>query len=362
MKRYSLPCLLAMLTFAIVSCTETSPTGPEADGQAGIGLSKHKPGHGGGPGGDSGPAPTGTVFFYGDDEWPAVSGSNYSADPDGNSRVDRLVLDVPGTPSNDQHGGSYWFATVRAVADTLPDGNPRREIFLEREGGAGSVQLTDQFDLEVTEGATWLPGDSALSFVARRITSSPCEAPDYLQYIEGGIYSVSVTFDGSGVPSPDGPASLLISAPGECHPAISPAVWSPAGDSVSFLDEFDNLVTGPVDAEGVPISTTALTPGGVPQSWSAKGEILFVTAGGIIHRIDSDGSDQTILVELGNDRSAGHAVWSPDGNHFAYREVTLRWRGPRRYVTADVYRADRNGNDRKNLTRDFEYAEPTGWR
>ncbi len=51
MKHYSLPCLLAMLTFAIVSCTEMSPTGPEADGQAGVGLSKHKPGHGGGPGG-----------------------------------------------------------------------------------------------------------------------------------------------------------------------------------------------------------------------------------------------------------------------------------------------------------------------
>ncbi len=355
MKRYSLPCLLAMLSFAIVSCTETSPTGPEAGGQAGVGLSKHKPGHGGGgPGGDGGPAPTGIVFFYGDDEWPAVSGSNYSADPDGNSRVDMLVPDEPAIPSNDLHGGAYWFATVRPAAGAYPDGRSRQEIFLERQGGAVPVRLTNEDNLEVTGRRAWLPGDSLVTFAGRRIDA--CTEPDCPVVTEQGTYTLSVVFDVNGVPgpAPNAPATLAVSD--------HPVVWSPDASRIAFGDGSDLVVGDIVAGQLDPQSVTVLTQG-FPMSWSVQDEILFCTTScDILHRIGADGSGQTQLIAVGNDESAGYGKWSPDGNHFVYRELTYRWRGNRGSVSADVYRADRNGNDRKNLTRDFEYAEPTGWR
>ncbi len=365
MKRYSLPCLLAMLVFGIISCTEGPLTETNSTGDAGSALNKHKPGHGGGGpgGGDGGPEPTGTVFFYADDDYPAVSGSNYDSDPNGNNRTDTFVLDKPAVPSNNLHGGAYWFATVRPAAGTYPDGRPRQEIFLEKEGGAVSVQFTDEFDLEVNttvaEGLTWLPGDTAVAFQGRRITDDPCTEPDCPVVIEEGTYALSVVFDG-GAPAPPPAATAFL--------AVSKAdyeyqvVWSPDATRIAFPKDGELLV-GDIVAGQLDASSTAVLTQGFPMSWSVQGEILFCTSScDLLHRIGDDGSGQTQLAAVGNDQSAGNGRWSPDGNHLVYRELTYRWRGNRGSVSADVIRVDRNGNNRKNLTRDFEYSEPTGWR
>ncbi len=366
MKRFVIICTAALCGLAL-ACSESELVSPDVESAESTSLAKGKPG----------PAPTGTIYMY-------LSGSVYETDTDGGNRRDTKVA-CCGAPSRDLHGGTRWFAVVKPSTGTYPDGRSRQDLFLEKDGGTESVQVTsetDDFDLEVQrEAVNWRPEattnrDAFVTFVGRRVSSERC-LPDTTTgyYLEGGIYAVPVNFSAS--PSPAvGPVSLLVSSEpnGRCGEAMTPGHQEPRmGRGHDWSPDGSRLVVGYGDLAGradltiydIANNDSLVITKGEDPSWSVRDEIVFTgwpDRGQVqTYRIGADGSDETLLIESrsggAKSRYPDNASWSPDGEFIVYRVITCCIG-----ISAETFRATRNGSGRTSLTRDLEWASPLGWR
>ncbi len=155
MTRYALPlpCLIALLLFATVSCTETTPTETDVAGPSGANLAKHKPGHGGGgPGGGGGDSGFTNWAF-------AAAGGSLSG------TVELVSSDGGETKTLVQDGSidSYWLRfTADGTEVAYNDGNANTLRIVGVDGSNDRVLLTDG-----SAGLyDWLPGSSHVIYAS----------------------------------------------------------------------------------------------------------------------------------------------------------------------------------------------------
>jgi hypothetical protein len=267
-----------------------------------------------------------------------------------------LPASVTGTPSRLLHGGRRWFMHGQ---DLGVPGNPHWELFVVRDDGNGSVQLTNDPTLEIGWSgtlATWMPGETAtaasISFFGQRWVFDGVEwsiDPDSV-----GIYTADVLFDG------DGNATGLAAAPSLLVPltGFNSYDWSPdLLEIVSSSGDFRELrVTDILSGETRVIATGWFSG----PAWSPAGNVIAFHDGyGTIATIQPDGTGQTaILRGGGNYANSTPICWSPSGSQLVHRRDP-GWD----LYQSDVYRANANGSGKTNLTGDLpNSARPIAWR
>jgi hypothetical protein len=340
-----------------------------------------KKGGGGKPGGGGGETPTGTVYLG---LGASVGAQVHSLDAGGGVPT-TLPGVLAGEPSHDLHNGSRWFLSLRRVAGTNPDGQPRWEAFAVRDD-AVAVQLTDQADLELRGDPSnrfadlrWSPDDSQISFVALRWDSQT------VAVAEAGIYVVDVRYDASDnvaglavAPATPAIASRVLGAGGDprwIRPEIGGHDWSPDGAQVvhnrrlptPLLGMALELTIASVAGGG---STTFATRAAAGRPvWSPDGSVIaYDSDTGDIHTIHPDGtSDASIVRHRGGGNWIHYDVprWSPTGGHL----VCVGGGSVDRDSRHDIYRFSATGGGKTNLTSgvDTRYlsgtpATPLGWR
>ena len=316
----------------------------------GIGAAEAgKPGGGGGgPGGGSG-VDTGLVYYY-----TANTQTTWSMNPDGSGKtaLPAAVRSVGrGQVSRALHAGHRWFLCQQKFAGELYPGGEstdvRKELFAVRDDGAVVRQLTFQTNLE-SFGARWSPGDTAISWEARRWPDGGWAGGvrDPVQ-----LYTSAVTFDGNGdvLGLASQPAAPTVSLSG-----VGSHDWSPDGS---------RLVAATI---GIPRAlwivelgsgaATQLTTAADPMSpaWSPDGtRIAFEGLDGTLRTIGPDGAGESVLISRkGKDSDSlrfSAPEWSPLGTHLVF----TRDEGTGR---ADVYRIAAGGGSTTNLTGDLNTA------
>ncbi len=334
--------LLAAAVITSTGCNETELTAPppEIDNLA---RSKHKPGHGGGPGGGNPrePTPPGVIYAY------VGGGNNVEMDADG-TVLRTLDAAARGIPTHATHGGELWFVYAEEVAGVYPDSTQRQDLFAVSESGT-VVQLTNDPLFHPMNQPRWspAPADGEIVFRGRRFSSAIAAAD------EGGLYVAEVTFAG-GAPSVTSYTlhitgtmvqdTTRCTTNGICYatPNVIRADWSPDARrllytirdlpaSESGLDTETSIFVYEADGS----STFVTSPGNNPR-WSSLDMVVFydytVVMSNFTMRlwtIDLDGTKLTQVEEI-RDRGQGANAnnwtyarfrgheWSPDGNHIVY--------------------------------------------
>jgi len=189
-----------------------------------------------------------------------------------------------------------------------------------------------------------------VSFQGRRVSSGT--------YDEGGIYIMSITFDGSGIPRAGTP-SLVVSTseyvwngfPGS--PDVLGYDFSPLGSDITYCRGSDRLIViyNRIDNTEEVLSNPTTCGGYI--GWSVQNEILFWKSSTYgIARINIDGSNETDLVVPEGSLAAGRVYWSPDGNYIVYG-YQMDW---------SSFRVDRNGHGTTAVDSLLGVNEPLGWR
>jgi Tol biopolymer transport system component len=255
------------------------------------------------------------------------------------------------------------------TGQTYPNGRTRRELFAVRDDGMTSleVQLTNQPDLENNYWMRWSPGDSVVTFGARRwdLTTN--------QIVEGGVYAVQVAFDAAGnllgpVAAPTSPfvAVALIFWPanlggvyaGEMGPDLNTFAWSPVGTQIVYETMARTTLRVATIGGGV---TTILTGTwcAVPE-WSPAGSpIAYTNQQRGISTVRPDGTNLFQLSRGGPSVSYSKPCWSPTGSHIAY-DIFDQSSFP---YPQDVGRMTAAGKTKANLTSSLATGgAPIGWR
>jgi Tol biopolymer transport system component len=187
------------------------------------------------------------------------------------------------------------------------------------------------------------------------IRSGPDQVANPAPVIRNGPITVYGYTEGLYTLSPDGQLGERIV---ECRGCtlISGADWSPDGTSVAFAVACaGGCGTAGDPYHGVHVVDLAtgedrLVVHGEPRSgidWSPDGLRIAYVEDGVIHTVNADGSDPTIVPGTG---AAESPSWSPDGTRIAYSAY------PRQAPAVEVYVADLDGSDRTLLARGSDPA------
>lgn len=333
--------LAAFLVAAIAS--------PHASAQGGHGNG------GGGGGGTTG----GTIYYNGD----ASRKQAWTMDANGGSQV-QLGFATYGPISTAIHNGHHWFIDVRLIPDEYyPNGTPRQEVFALRDdydyytnhNPATRVQLTDdpalQSQTSTMFSMQWIPGDEAISFLARRWVGS--------EIVEGGLYTAPVLYDPAGtiIGLAQQPGAPTIAFPLNEHfnVDVNSFGWNPSGQQVAYEDRIGLYVA---DVLGGPHT---LIVGGFTESpqWSPDGaKIAFRNANDGISLVKPDGTGLKEIVRRRTDWVFRRPYWSPNGADIVFLGLAIN--GP---YNMDVFRATSAGRSLTNLTNSTSADEmPWGWR
>jgi hypothetical protein len=321
----------------------------------------------GGGGGGGGTVDGGTVWFQ-------VRGASTTVlstmNPDGSGKA--AVLSGPSfgaswSPSRSSHGGHRWVLQCRTIAgQTYADGTtPRREWFAVRDDGLAERQLTAQTDLCAVDEAAWAPGDSAISWTARKWQSGAFSGVD--------LYVATVTYDAAGdvvglAAQPATPAVDLASDVGGHD-------WSPDGSRVVVSDGAHalwvaDLVSGAVSQLTRLVKRKPTAVLGRDPAWSPDGSRIAHSEAGEIRIAAVDGSSlTTVATTEGGAAICGEPRWSPLGSDLVY----LRIAPPSSLSSRmDVFRVAAAGGTPVNLTAELDTrsepnggvggASPTAWR
>jgi hypothetical protein len=323
---------------------------------SGSAFAQKKPGGGGG----TETPPSGNIYFA----WHTVRNGVLHKDhavmrSDGSNKL--RLPGVSGQPSHLTYGpaGHRWFLHARSLsAGNYPNGQVRREIFLVREDGSATVQLTDDASVEL-QSVRWSPGDAFVSAIGRRWNEAGGVVPESV-----GFYAASVVFDSDGhALGLDGAPEFVrflgtkLDSTGHLTSDAQEYDWSPnlqqivyGQSSTSRLFILD-LLSG---------NSRLLTSGASPL-WSPDGSRIafytFSTADEVV-TISPDGKNRMTLVKGTSKFGVSPSAWSPTGGHLLY----YRW--DKSYATAsDIYRITATGGSNTNLTSDIdEAAGAIGWR
>ncbi len=307
----------------------------------------------------------GTIYFSTSDYvvWTMSSdGTGKAALPTG--------VPYDGVPSGALHGGHRWLLDIRDIpGESYPNGQTRRELFAVRDDANGSVQLTNQPDLETTYGGFgrcgFKHGDGEVWMTARRWAGG--------QVVEGGVYAAQILFDANGdvtglgaQPAAPAIAATLVTWPqsevykGGLGPDMWEVDWAPGGTEVVY-----SRVSQSANSQALRIADTSggnrLLVSGASRfpAWSPDGtNIAFHSTGGI-STIKPDGTGLKVAIKRGSGYTVLYPHWSPTGSHIAYQQVKTNVYPNVR----DVYRAKADGKEQTNLTGDITLAAtPSGWR
>jgi hypothetical protein len=321
------------------------------------------------------------VFFLTSDGLVAnkmdADGGNKTALPEG------LITPARSSePSHDLHGGQRWWLCPRPVEGegVYPDGVPRYGLFAVPEDGLGPEVLLaydpsfQPMYIPSPDASyydhhglfpRWTLGDGRASWAARKWVGD--------RVVDGGIYTIEVTFDANGTPSPVGgpsgfakvPVDIDLEGEYDVPPyyvpptlALSGYDWSPDGNAL--------VLSGPPASglEGVmvwdpalpnPIQVIALD--GAEPRWSPDGaKIAFHTMYSIdsINTINPDGSDRSTIAAAGNDERVFSPIWSPASGHLVYTRRYFSMNRGRVKFWMDVYRVGADGSGDTNLTKDTD--------
>ncbi|MEX0332632.1 MAG: TolB family protein [Puniceicoccaceae bacterium] len=311
---------------------------------AGKGNGGGKGGGGGGPGG--GGTPAGTIYYLGPTPGiPAGSGSvTFSMNPDGSSQAPVAGggwMAAFGKPSRDLHNNHRWFVGSRIISgEYYPDGSLRRELFAYRDDydpnvPETKVQLTDDITL-VASQPRWLPGDGAISFVGKRW--------DGATVVEGGIYTVDLSFDVDGniIGLAGIPATPTFSMPlFQSSPDVGHYSWDPNGTMIAY-NKASAYGIWLDDLSGPEVQVFHYIAGG--PEWSPNGESILFSQSGSIWTIKANGKRAVRVVQDTAEWSFSEAHWSTDSQHLVFRGAS------RSENKTDVFRSKANGSELTQLT------------
>lgn len=350
------------------------------------------------PGGEDPSTGGGTIYFTVTEQTPAGEYTSWvwHMNSDGSGKTALPVRAFLGDaiqraqPSHQLHDGQRWFLQVWQLdpsEGTYPDGRALRELVAVSEDGLTSVQLTaddpsDGSQLEPVQGwVRWTFDDAKVSWPARVWQDD--------EVVSGGLYSMEIAFDESGIPSP-APAGpeLLVGAPiCSCPddpdrtpwPDIMGHDWSPDGAAVVYGNRVDGARTLSIVDAANPDLSWDLTEGWDPQ-WSPDGAAItfkgFQEGGSsmkALWTINVDGSDRRIIFADTEKPQNGlqaewhhNPCWSPTASHVACARQTYNTTVS--ISCSDVLRANADGSRETNLTRDLNtkkldlYAVLVAWR
>lgn len=312
-------------------------------------------------GGDETPPATGTIYYRADDGIVASA-------PDGSESIS-LPLGPTSVPNRHAHGGQRWFLFFDTIGgETDPEGNPRWELFAARADGTGTVQLTDQVELQLSANDTdepWLDDDVLISF------KGVGRDPETATPLTGGVYLAEIEFDDVGnivgltaQPNPFNPAlELPIDVTSGFVAAKGSYSWAPNLAAITWELDGDLHVT---DFLSDPPSDTVIASDeiGTP-AWSPDGSRIAFFNGGDIDSIQPDGSDWLIVDRAQKNEILSKPVWSHDGNHLMYGVFeSIKKKGPNQLTISNFLIATKaaDGSGDRNEIDDAGLLTPQGWR
>jgi len=343
-----------------------------------------KGGGGNGGGGSGGEAtPEGTIYYYGN--FPGWSGTpSISMNADGSNKT-VIGSDgwstIFGNPSLNPHANHRWFLKLVPFAgEYAPDGAGRVELHALRDDfnpdsnntPQTMAQLTDDPTLQPLGGMHWMPGDTYVSFVARRWSSADPGAT----VVEGGIYVVPLVYDADGsiIGLGEGPGTPAIPLPLVPDPYPQPGVdahlrpdvihysWDPSASRFVYTKLSDPYGVWVADVVGTETKISS-DPGHKPE-WSPDGSTIVYGAGGGFITIKPNGKRRTWILQSTSTTSYYYAYWSPDSRNLVFTGQANESGG----LNHDVYRANANGGELVNLTdtpapdREMTFGDNAGWR
>jgi len=270
------------------------------------------------------PPPDGSKIFY--DRFDIAT--YFSMNSDGSQKA-ALPANVYGVPSHTRHGGHFWFLEARAVGGNTIDGlRPRYELFAVRDDDSYTVQLTNDWTLELKvvdqklPVASWTPGDQQASWVATRVDAAG--AP-----VKGGIWSGPVTVDTNGnvtgpITIPTEPLVPLALLGGTPDIYGWPFSWAPGFNQVVYNDGARHMMVYTIN----PAGRQQILDHGDHPNWSPAGNrIVFNDARGIV-TVNTDGTSPLVIVAGGGKTGgagAGQCAdglynphYSPDGSYVVF--------------------------------------------
>jgi len=289
-----------------------------------------------------------------------------------------------GPPSRELHGNERWFLQFKAVeGEEYPNGQARWYPYAISESGT-AVQLSDDPNLEpatkpgggspvwqgrprwATEDGT---KDGKVSFLARKWV----EDSDTGQWsvAEYGIFVASLdpsdllTAEGSldlqwaRVPV-DFSARYASQDTEETNPIVDVQYdWSPGGSAIAYVDLVgDDPGIWLAEEASTSWTKTRLTTSGEYPRWSNDGDRIAFESSSGIHTMDSDGTDETVIVTDPADsrnirKYVQGARWSPNDTHLIY--LYGEWDNKRFYARrSDIYRINADGSSKTLLTGDTD--------
>jgi hypothetical protein len=328
-------------------------------------------GHGGGGGGSAGGTGGGTIYFINGAGGGYNTNYMWSMNSDGSNVSQLNYWGVFNVPSRALHNSHRWYLTTLTIPnETYPNGTPRMEVFAIRgdydsvvnNNSETRVQLTNDPNLQPLfgwfQGMHWTPGDTKISFKARRWDGS---TP-----VEGGLYIANLVYraDGNitGIATQPGSPALGFALDENDMPAIGRFSWGSSSTQVAYIDVPEtgiwiaNLSTG---------TRTRIYSGGVGYlDWSQDGS-KFVFGSGTVRSMKSNGTSvKTVLGPRYVNNiwvsGFGHAYLNPAGTHITCVGIMNLSGG---VIDNDVIRATVTGGSVTNMTNSSSLNElPVSWR
>ncbi len=365
MKYVVTPCLLAIVVFAMISCTEPAPTDFDAASDSSSGVLAKK---GGKPSGGE-PTPPGLIYA-------SVGSDRVEMDGDGNV-LRPLDPGVRGHATSGTFDEKRWFVYTEVVAGVYPDSSGRSGLFVVNESGDVYTLLNDPF-FDLWE-PRWSPDSMnvQIAFQGRRFSSSTAAAD------EGGIYVADVSFATN--PTMATPSLRIAgdmtedaarcTTDGICNAFsdVGSFDWSPDGSKLAYTVREWPL--GEPSPHSLYIEGTSGVVAARVSSprWSSQDKLLFRRSSfersTVVTRMfttNLDGSNETEVLKL-QDKSGmrwtskrikGHE-WSPSGDHFVYgwRESSSLYG----WSEAELVRRNADGSGAKVLASS-SWTTTQGWR
>jgi len=335
---------------------------------------------------DASPSDTGVIYFS---TWDYGDRAFYRMNPDGSGKT-ALPDNVWGESSVLLHDGR-WFLRADETGDTYPDGRARLEIFAVHESGSPVVQLTDGkidastyiepntlYYYNVREipfrvQPRWADGDRQVSCLG---IAASYDAQGTRTVSDGGIYVLAVNPGDLASHTPTAMSgSPLVSFPLLTSSTVNSLVY--IGGSYDFSPDAGSLVHGPANlttpgmyladaSDGFSTSTLLTTSGWSDLRWSPTGDRILFEGGGDIRSIETDGTDERMLVEdppdgLGKKgwqktSSVMLPFWSPNATHIVYEFYYRDSSKTPVLHDADLVRATAAGGEPSTLTGDLNLA------